>query len=499
MSTRLDPSRVAGDGWVPLAEESAIAEPGSFLVADIDGESIVIVRGRDRVVRGFYNVCQHRGTAVTEQACGTAVRFQCPYHAWIYDLDGRLIRAKHTEDLDDFSFERYSLREVEVQIRDGSVLACIAPPAAQSTATEPPFLTPDEIDAVRRPYRGAFLPPGRVYHDAAIYDFERHDWWRRDWICVGREEEAPEPGSSFRVPFDDDELVVSRWDDGVLRAMTARRPESPRVDTWQGFVFVSFDASRPPLVEWLGDLAEHLGRFDFSALRAAHRIEYDVAANWKLIAENYSECYHCPGVHPQLNRLTPYDLGGDFDTTGPWQGGWMELAGDAETMALHGGQRAGRPAIAGMTQQDERRIVYYLVWPLTFLSLHPDYVLVHRLVPSGPGRTRIVCEWLFEPATIARDDFDPTDAIEFWDLTNRQDWHVCELQQAGTASRSWHAGRYSNQEPSVHAFDLMVADRYAADGIVSHRTVRERYDLPPPKDGDYGSPELTEAAARRRR
>jgi glycine betaine catabolism A len=499
VSTRLDHHALTADGWVAAAEESAVADPGSFVLADVDDESIVIVRGRDGVLRGFYNVCQHRGTAVTEERCGKAVRFQCPYHAWIYDLDGRLIRAKHTEDLDEFSFERYSLRQVSVQVLDGSVLVCLGPPAQPPDATEPPLLTQDEVNAIRRPYRAAFLPPGRAYHDRAIYEFEQQDWWRRDWVCVGREEEAPEPGTTFRVPFDDDELVVSRWDDGVLRAMTAREPESPRVETWQGFVFVSFDPSKPPLVEWLDDLAGHLARFDFSALRAAHRIEYDVDANWKLIAENYSECYHCPGVHPQLNRLTPYDLGGDFDTNGPWQGGWMELAGDAETMALHGGQRAGRPALPGMTEQDERRIVYYLVWPLTFLSLHPDYVLVHRLQPAGPGRTRIVCEWLFEPSTIARDDFDPTDAIEFWDMTNRQDWHVCELQQAGTASRSWHAGRYSNQEPSVHAFDLMVADRYVADGIVSHRTVRERYDVAPPQDGDYGAPVAGEAATRRRR
>jgi len=77
--------------------------------------------------------------------------------------------------------------------------------------------------------------------------------------------------------------------------------------------------------------------------------------------------------------------------------------------------------------------------------------------------------------------FDPSDAVEFWDLTNRQDWHVCELQQRGTRSRSWTAGRYSNQEPSVHAFDLMAVDRYAGDGESSRRTVRERYDVPPPK------------------
>jgi Rieske 2Fe-2S family protein len=249
-------------------------------------------------------------------------------------------------------------------------------------------------------------------------------------------------------------------------------------------VFVSLSPKAPPLVEWLGDLPPHLARFDFSGLRVAHTLTYEVDSNWKFIAENYSECYHCPGIHPQLNKLTPYDLGGDFAPTGPWQGGWMELVETAETMAIAGGHRNGRPAIAGMTPIDERRIYYYLIWPSTFISIHPDYVLVHRLEPSGADHTRIVCQWLFEPATIALPDFDPSDAIAFWDLTNRQDWHVCELQHRGTKSSSWVAGRYSNQEPSVHAFDLMAVDRYANDGVNSQRTVRLRYDVPAPKDGD---------------
>jgi Rieske 2Fe-2S family protein len=153
-------------------------------------------------------------------------------------------------------------------------------------------------------------------------------------------------------------------------------------------------------------------------------------------------------------------------------------------MALDGGHgsRHGRPPMCGITAEDEVRIYYYVLWPLTFLSIHPDYLLVHRLEPAGPGHTRITCDWLFEPSTIADPGFDPSDAIAFWDLTNRQDWHVCELQQRGTRSRSWVAGRYSNQEPSVHAFDLMAVDRYANDGVGSRRTVRSRYDMPTPKD-----------------
>ncbi len=199
------------------------------------------------------------------------------------------------------------------------------------------------------------------------------------------------------------------------------------------------------------------------------------------MAENYSECYHCPGVHPQLNKLTPYDLGGDFDPDGAWQGGWMELVESADTMSLGDGSSGasahgstnGRPSMRGITPVDERRVYYYLLWPMAFISIHPDYLLVHRLVPQGPDRTLVVCDWLFDPETIAAPGFDPSDAVAFWDLTNRQDWHVCELQQRGTRSSSWVAGRYTTQEASVHAFDQMVADRYAGDATWSRRIVRQ--------------------------
>jgi Rieske 2Fe-2S family protein len=359
--------------WMLVAREDDVPEPRSFRLLEVDGESVILVRGRDGVIRAFYNVCRHRGTAVEERECGSAVRFQCPYHAWIYDLDGRLIRAKHTEDLEDFSLETSGLVPVHVA-------------------------------------------------------------------------------------------------------------------TWQGFVFLNLaDGEVPALEDQLGDLVDHLARFDFRTLRSAKRIEYEVAANWKFIAENYSECYHCPGVQPQLNHLTPYDLGGDFDPAGAWQGGWMELVGGAETMAfdvtdpLHHGSRDGRPPMCGITTEDEQRIYYYVLWPLAFLSIHPDYLLVHRLVPRDASHTLVICDWLFEETTMARPDFDPTEPVAFWDLTNRQDWHVCELQQRGTRSRSWAAGRYSNNEPSVQAFDLMVAARYAGDPVTGRPTVRDRYDVPPPK------------------
>jgi Rieske 2Fe-2S family protein len=93
--------------------------------------------------------------------------------------------------------------------------------------------------------------------------------------------------------------------------------------------------------------------------------------------------------------------------------------------------------------------------------------MLHFVTPLEPGRTLVRCEWYFDPAEMVKPDFNPDDAIEFWDLTNRQDWHVCELQQRGTKSRAFTPGRYSSLESSVHAFDLMVADRYANDGIIT--------------------------------
>ena len=137
----------------------------------------------------------------------------------------------------------------------------------------------------------------------------------------------------------------------------------------------------------------------------------------------------------------------------------MTLNDGAETMGRDGGR--GAPSADRRPSESELTSVYYFVlFPNALISLHPDYVMLHTLWPREPGRTEVTCEWFFEPATIARSDFDPADAVDFWDQVNREDWHVCELAQKGMRSRGYTAGRYTTHEGDVHAFDSMVGERY---------------------------------------
>jgi Rieske 2Fe-2S family protein len=115
-----------------------------------------------------------------------------------------------------------------------------------------------------------------------------------------------------------------------------------------------------------------------------------------------------------------------------------------------------RAFLPGLSAGDRRRVYYYAIFPNMLLSLHPDYMLVHTLWPVAPDRTINICEWHFQPEELSRDGFRADDAVEFWDMTNRQDWMVCELSQSGISSRGYTPGPYSNREDLLFAFDQMI-------------------------------------------
>ena len=220
---------------------------------------------------------------------------------------------------------------------------------------------------------------------------------------------------------------------------------------WEGFLFVRLGSDATPFERHLEALAGKFSGWRLAELERVHREVYEVPANWKLFFQNYNECYHCPTAHPLLNRLSPYRRSVNEFEEGTVLGGPMELSDAGGSMTMTGLRCA--PPLGGETADAAGRVYYYTVFPNLFLSVHPDYVLVHRIDPLATDRTRVVCDWLFHPEAVAADAFDPAPAIEFWDLTNRQDWELCALAQLGVGSRGYTPGPYAEMENQPAGFD----------------------------------------------
>ena len=368
-----------------------------------------------------------------------------------------------------------------------------------------------ETDVVVKPRevmpQGASTLPAPFYTDPAYFRREMDSLYARMWICVGRVEQVEKPGQfivrevlgesiiittnaarrvnafynvcrhrgtklctehegtfgrSIQCPYHawtydlDGSLIGAPHMEEVPHFKKQDYPlRSVSADVWDGHVFINLGQQPRPLREQLASLPDKFVPWRMQELRLGHRIVYDVKANWKLIIQNYNECLHCPNLHPALNKLSHYLSGENEPLQATYMGGRMDLRPGVSTLTWDGtcGDRAVLP---GLSDEDVRRVYYYAIFPNMLLSLHPDYMMVHTLWPQGPDRTINICEWHFHPKELARPDFDPKDAVEFWDMTNRQDWYVCELSQAGISSRAYTPGPYSNREDLLYAFDQMI-------------------------------------------
>jgi Rieske 2Fe-2S family protein len=378
-------------------------------------------------------------------------------------------------------------------------------------APSPPLpLSSVDLLRTRAPLERATQLPGAAFTESAVLEWELAEIFRGGWIGVGHAGRLRERGDFLTAEIGGESVIVIADDDGLPRAFLntcrhrgARLLDAPegrvrrlscpyhawgygfdgslhsapftaglddfdpacfglhavRLAVVEGIVLVDLSGTAPSPDAHIGDLRTHLARYRLAELRRVRRIAYDVGANWKAIAENYSECLHCPGVHPELNRLSHYLSGEAVSGAGAWCGGSMTLREGFATMGTDGATH-GRPPIAGLGERDLRSVLYFLLFPNVLVSLHPDYVMLHTLWPRAADRTEVVCEWFFAPATIAAGGFDPSDAVAFWDQVNREDWRVCELTQRGMGSSAFTPGRYTTQEGDVHMFDVMVADRY---------------------------------------
>ena len=362
--------------------------------------------------------------------------------------------------------------------------------------------------------------PGSAYLTAEAFAADKAAIFDREWVCVGREEELPERGDHLVVAVAGESILLVRganeaihghynlcghrgarlcdpgndakWgvtlDAGVVGRTLIRCPyhgwaygldgrllaapqlqDAPGFDksahglhpvgvaSWGGFVFVNLTPETARDFEQALGLAPlRLANYPLHELHAGKVISYDLAANWKLILENYNECYHCPGVHPQLCEVVPafQERGGiDLD----WAAGIPHRDG-ATTYTTSG--TTSRAPFPGLSDDEKVRHKGELVYPNVMLSVAMDHVAAFLLWPLAADRTRVECRFLFHPDEIAKPDFDPADAVDFWDLVNRQDWAVCERVQSGIGARVHEHGYYSPLEDYSLDIRRYVSDRH---------------------------------------
>jgi len=348
--------------------------------------------------------------------------------------------------------------------------------------------------------------PARYYTDPAVFTDELERFFCQSWVCAGRADQIPNPGDFFLREIGDESIIINRDNSGKVHAFynvcrhrgtrictaaegkfsgriqcpyhgwtygldgkligAPHMEDLPRedyplnavgADVWDGHLFITLNPAPAALASQLDDLPQKFANWRMQELRFYQRRTYDVRANWKLIIQNYNECLHCPVLHPKLSQLTDY-LSGDNDTPHRgYIGGSMGFKSGVETMSLDGKLR--RDYLPCLTDAQRREVRYYAVYPNLFLSLHPDYMMTHTLWPRAVDRTEIICEWHFHPDEMAKPNFQADDAVDFWDLTNKEDWGISELSQAGIRSRAYKPGPYSPREGLPHAFDRMVLER----------------------------------------
>jgi phenylpropionate dioxygenase-like ring-hydroxylating dioxygenase large terminal subunit len=393
-------------------------------------------------------------------------------------------------------------------------------PALEPALLDPDHNQPDALDQTLQPFGRSRMLPAAAYTSPDVLAWERRHLFAGTWTCVGR---AAELSRSCDGPVHQRALVVG--DVPVLITWPGQRPrawantcrhrghellgdgessgrrsivcpyhawsydltgalqaapgfrDAPDFDpgehslvelpceVWQGWVFVHAanrlgSAAVPDFAEHIGDLDALMAPYDCERLVQGERHTYEVSANWKVVTENYHECYHCPLIHPELCQVTPPNSGDNYNLPGAWVGGSMDLREGMATMSL-----TGKSSAAPLPGVDPRRVFYFGLLPNLLLSPHPDYVMAHRMVPLAPDRTWIECSWYFRPDR-AGEVPDPAFAVEFWDLTNRQDWAACESVQRGLASPHFRPGPLAPNEDAVHEFVTMIGRAYRGQPLV---------------------------------
>lgn len=338
--------------WISLCHVSQLAKPGDFVRVDLAGEPLLVIRGKDDVIRVLSRTCRHRGMDVMPSGFGHPDEGNkrvvlCPYHLWSYDLTGRLVGAP------------------EMQQAEG---------------------------------------------------FDRSE------VCL----------HGFRSAV------------------------------WEGFVFVDLSGDAPPLEEKLAGLKERfLGKWRMAEAEVVWSAHWDCPFNWKVLVENFMECYHHLGAHRKT--LEPFL---------PAKGCWTEPF-DPVFSAMHlplkeamqdeireaGSASTAFPVFPGLGIDDCLEWSIYLAYPNGLFFNAPDRVYWYRILPTGSTTSSLFTSMLVRPEAKEMADYDAVLArevqagIDF----HLEDMEMCTATQRGMSSAGYAPGRLSHLEETIWQLQKYLA------------------------------------------
>ena len=374
--------------------------------------------------------------------------------------------------------------------------------------------------ATRRPLAEAFGLDPAAYCDPGFFALERERLFGRAWVAVGVAPEVAEPGRMLVRRVGAASVLVTRDGDGALRGFvnscrhrgtelaeadcdvagiircpyhrwgyaldgslvsTPRFGEVPRagfdpadypllavrVEAWGPLVFACLDPETPPLDRWLGDLPERTAGYGLDRWRVCEERSVEVAANWKLISENYQEYYHLAWVHPELAKVSRVSDHYRYQGPGMYCG--------QTTTPVSGDERDDwltLPSAAGLDSSDGASGRFLAVFPNVLLSVLPNHAFVIRLEPLEAGRTREHCTFLVPPAADGFTEAAFAATRSFWNQVNGEDIDIVERAQRGLSWGGAPPGPLSPRfEEPLHRFHNMVADCMTADSLATGLTI----------------------------
>jgi phenylpropionate dioxygenase-like ring-hydroxylating dioxygenase large terminal subunit len=352
----LDIERVYFRHWLFAGHIDQVRKPGDYFLYQIAGESIILIRGDDGDVRGFYNVCRHRGSRICLDQCGTAKKLVCPYHAWTYDTAGRLLAARHLEP------------------------------------------------------------------------------------------------------------TVEKSDFGLVGC---------RVREVQGLIFISLADDPPPFDHIAADIDRFYQPHQLPSAKIAFQMNHVMQANWKIVAENFWECYHCGPAHPELAQVMSYVRAFDSKSAAKERADYAERWKDNTrrlgriTEAVENGDgvchqvhrvpiregfvtqsRDGKPVapLLGEYKEYDGAVTSIEFFPLIWLVCANDYAMLTRFTPISVLETEAQATWLVRGDAVEGRDYNVDDVTWLWRKTLEEDFTITENNQKGVCSRRYQPGPYSQME-----------------------------------------------------